>query len=157
SLWSAGCAFADLDKDGDLDLFVVNYVNVDRAKSPYCGDAALGTRFYCHPLNFPPLSNTLYRNDGKGAFTDVSASSGIAGHRGNGLGVVVTDYDGDGWPDVFVANDSVPNFLFRNTRDLHFVESALEAGVAVASDGKPRAGMGVDAGDYDGDGRPDLV
>jgi hypothetical protein len=155
--WSASCAFADLDKDGDLDLFVVNYVDADRRKTPYCGNAKLGQRFYCHPLNYPSLPNTLYRNDGRGVFTDVSAASGIGAYRGNGLGVVVTDYDGDGWPDVFVANDSVANFLFRNTGKLRFVEAALGAGVAVATDGKARAGMGVDAGDYDGDGREDVV
>ena len=155
--WSASCAFADLDKDGDLDLFVVNYVDADRRKTPYCGKAALGQRFYCHPLNYPSLPNTLYRNDGRGVFTDVSAESGIGAYRGNGLGLVVTDYDDDGWPDVFVANDSVANFLFRNTGKLRFVEAALGAGVAVAPDGKARAGMGVDAGDYDGDGRDDVV
>ena len=117
----------------------------------------MGIRSYCHPLNFSALPNTLYRNDGRGIFTDVSVTSGIAAYRGNSLGVVITDYDSDSWPDIVVANDSVPNFLFRNTRDLHFVEAALGAGVAVATDGKARAGMGADAGDYDGDGRPDLV
>ncbi|MEP7304349.1 MAG: CRTAC1 family protein [Acidobacteriota bacterium] len=155
--WSASCAFADLDKDGDLDLFVTNYVDANPTRSPFCGDAKAGTRFYCHPLNFNSLPNTLYRNDGRGIFTDVTAASGIGAYRGNSLGVVITDYDGDSWPDVFVANDSVPNFLFRNRHDLHFVETALGAGVAVATDGKARAGMGVDAGDYDGDGRPDFV
>src|SRR6185369_13239019 len=155
--WSASCAFADLDKDGDLDLFVVNYVDADRRKTPYCGNAKLGQRFYCHPLNYPSLPNTLYRNDGRGVFTDISDASGIGASRGNGLGLVVTDYDGDRWPDVFVANDSVANFLFRNTGKLRFVETALGAGVAVATDGKARAGMGVDAGDYDGDGREDVV
>ena len=155
--WSASCAFADLDKDGDLDLFVVNYVDADRQKTPYCGNAKLGQRFYCHPLNYPALPSTLYRNDGRGVFTDVSEPSGIGAHRGNGLGVVVTDYDEDGWPDVFVANDSVANFLFRNTGKLRFVEAALGAGIAVATDGQARAGMGVDAGDYDGDGHDDVV
>ena len=155
--WSASCAFADLDKDGDLDLFVVNYVDADRRKRPYCGNAKLGQRFYCHPLNYPSLPNTLYRNDGRGVFTDVSDASGIGASRGNGLGLVVTDYDEDGWPDVFVANDSVANFLFRNTGKLRFAEAALGAGVAVATDGQARAGMGVDAGDYDGDGREDVV
>ncbi len=155
--WSASCAFADLDKDGDLDLFVVNYVDADRSKTPYCGNAKLGQRFYCHPLNYPSLPNTLYRNDGRGVFTDVSDASGIGASRGNGLGLVVTDYDEDGWPDVFVANDSVANFLFRNTGKLRFAEAALGAGVAVATDGQARAGMGVDAGDYDGDGREDVV
>jgi hypothetical protein len=155
--WSASCAFADLDKDGDLDLVVVNYVDADQRNTPYCGNAKLGQRFYCHPLNYPALPNTLYRNDGRGVFTDLSAASGIGAYRGIGLGLVVTDYDEDGWPDVFVANDSVANFLFRNTGKLRFVEAALSAGVAVATDGKARAGMGVDAGDYDGDGREDLV
>ena len=155
--WSASCAFADLDKDGDLDLFVVNYVDADRSKTPYCGNAKIGQRFYCHPLNYPSLPNRLYRNDGRGVFTDVSVASGIGTYRGNGLGLVVTDYDEDGWPDVVVANDSVANFLFRNTGNLRFVEAALGAGVAVATDGKTRAGMGVDAGDYDGDGREDVV
>jgi hypothetical protein len=155
--WSASCAFADLDKDGDLDLFVVNYVDAGRTKTPYCGNAKLGQRFYCHPLNYASLPNTLYRNDGRGVFTDVSEVSGIAAYRGNGLGAVVTDYDEDGWPDVFVANDSVANFLFRNTGRLRFTDAALGAGVAVASDGKARAGMGVDAGDYDGDGREDVA
>ena len=156
-LWSASCAFSDLDRDGDLDLFVANYVNADRARNPFCGNAQQGRRFYCHPLNFEPLPNTVLRNDGGGVFTDVSAKSGVAAHRGNGLGVVVADYDGDGWPDVFVANDSVPNFLFRNDGNWRFTETALAAGVAAATDGKARAGMGIDTGDYDADGRLDLI
>ena len=156
-LWSASCAFADLDRDGDLDLFVTNYVAADRARSPFCGNVRTGSRFYCHPLNFEPLPNTLYRNDGSGVFTDVSGASGIAAHPGNGLGVVIADYDGDGWPDVFVANDSVPNVLFRNRGNMRFEETGLAAGVAVATDGQSRAGMGIDAGDYDADGRIDLV
>ena len=155
--WSAGCAFADLDRDGDLDLWVVNYVNADRAHNPFCGDARAGVRFYCHPLRYDPLPNTVYRNDGKGIFTDVSAASGVGSLRANGLGVVVTDYDSDGLPDVFVANDTMPNFLFRNTGNLRFAETGLASGIAVAADGKARAGMGIDTGDYDGDGRLDLV
>ena len=154
--WSASCAFADLDRDGDLDLWVTNYVAADRIRSPFCGDAKAGIRYYCHPLNYDPLPNTLYRNDG-GTFTDVSAESGIAALRGNGLGVLIVDADDDGLPDVFVANDSLPNFLFRNTGTLRFREDALTAGVAVAADGQPRAGMGIDAGDYDRDGRLDVV
>jgi enediyne biosynthesis protein E4 len=158
---SASCAFADFDKDGDLDLFVANYVDLDPSHPPFCGDPKQGIRSYCHPLVYRPMPNTLYRNDGPSTqavhFTDVSVSSGIAASRGYNLGVVVTDYDGDSWPDIFVANDSVPNLLFRNNRNLRFVESALGAGVAVATDAKARAGMGVDAGDYDGDGRLDLV
>ncbi|HEV8392730.1 MAG TPA: CRTAC1 family protein [Vicinamibacterales bacterium] len=154
--WSASCAFADLDGDGDLDLWVTNYVAADRGRSPFCGDARRGVRFYCHPLNYDPLPNTLYRNDG-GTFTDVSTESGVAALRSNGLGVIIVDSNNDGRPDVFVANDSLPNYLFRNDGKLRFREEALTAGVAMAADGQPRAGMGIDAGDYDRDGRLDLV
>ena len=154
--WSASCAFADLDRDGDLDLWVTNYVAADRRRSPFCGDARRGVRFYCHPLNYDPLPNTLYRNDG-GTFSDVSAASGVGALRSNGMGVVIADYDDDGWPDVFVANDSLPNFLFRNLGMMRFRDEALTAGVAVAADGHARAGMGIDAGDYDGDGQLDLA
>jgi hypothetical protein len=157
SRWSTGCAFADLDRDGDLDLWVVNYVDADRAHSPFCGNARLGTRFYCHPLNYNPLPNTVYRNDGGGVFTDVSAASGVGALRANGLGVVIADYDNDGWPDVFVANDEMPNFLFHNSGQMRFTETGLASGIAVGADGKARAGMGIDVGDYDGDGRLDLV
>jgi enediyne biosynthesis protein E4 len=154
--WSTGCAFADLDRDGDLDLWVTNYVAADRRRSPVCGEARRGVRFYCHPLNYDPLPNTLYRNDG-GTFTDVSTAAGVSALRSNGMGVVIVDSNDDGLPDVFVANDSLPNFLFRNIGGLRFREEALTAGVAVAADGQPRAGMGIDAGDYDRDGRLDLV
>jgi enediyne biosynthesis protein E4 len=155
--WSTGCAFADLDRDGKLDLWVVNYVDADRTHSPFCGNARLGVRFYCHPLNYTPLSSTVYRNDGGGVFTDVSASSGVGALRANGLGVVIADYDNDGWPDVFVANDEMPNFLFHNSGQMRFTETGLASGIAVGADGKARAGMGIDVGDYDGDGRLDLV
>jgi len=157
SAWSTGCAFADLDKDGDLDLFVANYVSADVRHNPYCGNARLNTRFYCHPIVFEPLPSVVYRNDGHGTFSDVSRESGIASLRGNGLGVVIADYDDDSWPDVFVANDSVPNVLFRRTGPWRYEDVALQAGVAVATDGAARAGMGTDAADYDGDGRLDLV
>ena len=156
-LWSTACAFADLDKDGDLDLFVTNYVATDPAQNPFCGNASLKARSYCHPLQFDALPNVIYRNDGNGTFTDMSAESGVAPLLGRGLGVVIADYDDDGWPDVFVANDSMPNFLFRRTGQWRYEEVALRSGVAVASDGRSRAGMGTDAADYDGDGRLDLV
>jgi enediyne biosynthesis protein E4 len=156
-LWSTGCAFADLDKDGDLDLFVANYVSVDGKHNPYCGNARLNTRFYCHPLIFEPLPSVVYRNEGNGTFSDVSAESGIGAIRGNGLGVVIADYDDDSWPDIFVANDSVPNVLWHRTSAWRYEDLALRAGVAVAIDGMARAGMGTDAADYDGDGRLDLV
>jgi enediyne biosynthesis protein E4 len=154
--FGASCAFADLDRDGDLDLWVVNYVDAAPAHSPYCGSARQQMRFYCHPLKYDPLPSTLYRNDG-GVFTDASASAGVGALRSNGLGVVVADADDDGWPDVFVANDTMPNFLFKNRGGLRFDEIALASGVALAADGTARAGMGIDAGDYDGDGRLDLV
>jgi hypothetical protein len=156
-LWSTSCAFADLDRDGDLDLFVTNYVEMGKERNRFCGNTRPPLRTYCHPLNFQSLPSVLYRNDGKGVFTDATTRAGIAAFRGNGLGVVIGDYDDDQWPDVFVANDAVPNFLFHNERDGRFTETALVAGVAVASDGSARAGMGTAFGDYNGDGRLDLV
>ena len=155
--WSTSCAFGDFDGDGDVDLFVTRYVAAGVDMNPFCGDPSTHVRVYCHPLNFKGLSNVIYRNDGHGKFTDMSRSSGIGALDGNGLGVVVTDYDDDGRPDVFVANDEVPNFLFHNDGNWRFTESALLAGVAVARDGKPRAGMGVDTGDINGDGLLDLI
>jgi hypothetical protein len=157
SLWGTSCAFADVDRDGYLDLFVTNYVEMGKDPDRFCGNARPMLRMYCHPLNFPSSPNVLYHNNGDGTFTDVSVQSGIAAYRGNGLGLAVSDYDDDGWPDVFVANDAVPNFLFHNDGRGRFTEDALVAGVAVASDGKARAGMGTAFGDFDGDGRLDLV
>jgi hypothetical protein len=157
SSWSTGCAFSDLDKDGDLDLFIANYVAASAERNPFCGNARLKTRFYCHPLMYDPLPSVVYRNDGNGTFADLSAASGVGALTANGLGVVISDYDDDSWPDIFVANDSMPNYLFRRTGAWRYEDVALRAGVAVASDGKPRAGMGTDAADYDGDGLLDLV
>jgi enediyne biosynthesis protein E4 len=154
--FSSSCAFGDIDRDGDVDLYVVNYVDARLDNNIFCGDAPKRMRIYCHPLNFKPLASTLYRNNGDGTFTDVSASTGVGSHRGNGLGVVMGDYDDDGWLDVFVANDTTPNFLFRNDGKGRFSEVALPSGVAMASDGRARAGMGTDFGDVDGDGDLDL-
>jgi hypothetical protein len=154
--WSTSCAFADLDGDGDLDLFVTRYVDLSRPE-PFCGDERAKRRAYCHPLALPPMSNLVFRNDGHGVFTDVSESTGIAKYRSNGLGVVISDLDGNGFPDVFVANDALPNYLFVNEGGWRFTEAALSEGVAVADDGKARSGMGVDTGDYDGDGLLDLL
>ena len=157
-LWSTSCAFVDIDRDGDLDLFVTNYVDTAPAKNQFCGfPGPPAIRDYCHPLVYPPLPNVLYRNNSKGRFEDVSMQAGIARYRGNGLGVAVSDVDDDGWPDILVANDSTPNFLFHNERNGTFTEIAGLAGVAVASDGKPRAGMGTAFGDFSGIGRPGLV
>jgi len=155
--WSTSCAFLDVDRDGDLDLFVANYLDAPPNINPFCGDPQRRIRVYCHPLNYKGKPSVLYRNDGMGRFTDVSADAGIAKYIGNGLGVAVGDYDDDGWPDVFVANDAVPNFLFHNERNGRFTEVGLAAGVSVARDGKPRAGMGTEFADYNGDGRLDLI
>jgi hypothetical protein len=157
ALWSTSCAFVDIDRDGDLDLFVTNYVDTSRANE-FCGFAGPpAIRDYCHPLVYPPLPNVLYRNNGKGTFEDISMQAGIARYRGNGLGVAVSDVDEDGWPDIFVANDSTPNFLFHNNTNGSFTEIAALAGVAVALDGKARAGMGTAFGDFSGTGHLGLV
>jgi hypothetical protein len=152
-LLSTGCAFADFDNDGFLDLFVANYVDLRAERA--CGNSQ--TRAYCRPELYQGLPDTLYHNNRNGTFTDVSRDAGIMAVTGKGLGVVVGDYDDDGWPDIFVANDLAPNFLFHNRGQGLFSEVGLLAGVSVASDGKIRAGMGTDFGDYNGDGRLDLV
>jgi hypothetical protein len=154
-LWSASCAFGDIDNDGYVDLFVTNYVDFSVKNNKYCfysGD----TRAYCHPNVYNGLPDILYRNNGDGTFTDVSRQSGIYRTDGKGLGVVFGDYDNDGWPDIFVANDSVPNFLFHNKGKGVFEEVGLLAGVAVGNEGQPLAGMGADMGDIDGDGLLDI-
>jgi enediyne biosynthesis protein E4 len=154
--FGASCAFADIDRDGNVDLFVTNYVDARADNNIFCGDADNRLRVYCHPLNFAPQPSVLYRNNGNGTFSDVSREAGISSHRGNGLGAVFGDYDDDGLPDLFVANDTTPNFLYHNEGGGVFKEVGLPAGVAVAADGNARAGMGTDFGDYDGDGRLDL-
>jgi enediyne biosynthesis protein E4 len=154
--FNTSCAWADVERDGDVDLFVTHYVDARVDNPVFCGDASKAFRVYCHPLNFQPLRSTLYRNNGNGTFTDASREMGVFDQRGNGLGVVFGDYDDDGWPDIFVANDTTPNFLYHNEQGKAFIEMALRAGVSVASDGMPRAGMGTDFGDFDGDGRLDI-
>ena len=159
--WSTGCAFGDYDRDGNVDLYVANYLRFDPAKVPRRGETSCG-RFmnivaFCGPRALTPESDALYRNAGGGRFLDVTRAAGVAQPGHYGFGVLFSDLDDDGWPDIYVANDSVPNFLFRNRRDGTFVEVGLPAGVAVSRDGREQAGMGVDAGDYNGDGRLDLV
>ena len=157
-LSSTSCAFVDIDRDGDLDLFVTNYVDASHGTNRFCGFAGPpAIRDYCHPLVYAPLPNVLYRNNGSGAFEDVSMQAGVAPYRGNGLGVAISDIDDDGWPDIFVANDSTPNFLFHNNKNGSFSEIAGLAGVAVAADGKARAGMGTAFGDFSSSGHLGLV
>jgi hypothetical protein len=154
--WSASAGFFDYDNDGRLDLFVTRYLDWGFQKNRYCGEQPPGFRAYCHPDNFDPISNILFHNDGDGRFTDVSAKSGIAAVPGKGLGVSFADYDGDGFTDVYVANDSVQSFLFHNNGNGTFDEVGLVAGVGFTEEGKTFAGMGVDFSDYDNDGRPDI-
>jgi hypothetical protein len=155
-LWSIAAGWFDYDHDGWLDLFVVNYCVWKPEKEPFCGDLVAGYRTYCHPQYYEGLPNFLYRNNGDGAFTDVSEPSGIARHIGKGMGVAFADYDQDGDLDVFVANDTVPNFLFRNDGGGRFTEVAVRAGVAYNDDGRALSSMGVDFRDYNNDGREDL-
>jgi hypothetical protein len=160
NLWSTSCAFLDIDRDGDLDLFVTNYVDAwkeRREKNQFCGFAGPPpVSDYCHPLVYQSLPSALYRNSGK-SFEDISKSSGIGALRGNGLGVAVADIDDDGWPDIFVANDATPNFLFRNNANGTFTDVAGAAGVAVSADGKVKAGMGTAFADFTGNGRLGLI
>ncbi len=154
--WSASAGFFDYDNDGKLDLFVTRYLDWTFQNNRYCGEKKPGHRAYCHPDNFEGVANILYRNNGDGTFTDVSAKAGIAAAIGKGLGVAFADYDGNGFTDVYVANDSVQSFLFENRGDGTFEEIGLLAGVGFNEDGKTFAGMGVDFADYDNDGRPDV-
>jgi enediyne biosynthesis protein E4 len=154
--WSIAAAWFDYNNDGLLDLFVVNYCKWDPGKEPYCGDPKPGYRTYCHPKNYEGLPNQLFRNKGDGTFTDVSAAAGVAKHIGKGMGVAIADYDSDGRMDVFVANDTVPNFLFHNEGNGTFSEVGLAAGVAFNADGRALSSMGVDFRDIDNDGKPDL-
>ncbi len=153
-LWSVGAAWLDYDNDGDLDLFVANYLDWSLENNRVCG--ALGHRISCSPTYYEGLPNLLYRNEGGGKFTDVSASTGIGAHVGRGMSVAVADADGDGFMDVFVANDQLRNFLFRNVGGRSFAETGVEAGVAYTEDGVPVSGMGADFRDLDQDGRPDV-
>src|SRR5215469_13474398 len=155
--WASSAAWFDYDNDGRLDLVIANYVDWSPERNFYCGDRGAGMRSYCHPDDFHGQPPTLYHNNGNGTFTDVSKASGLGAKAGNGLGVVTFDYDNDGWQDIFIANDHMPNFLFHNNHDGTFREVAYQAGVAVSSDGQFEAGMGTDAADTTGSGRMDLV
>ncbi len=154
--WSTSAGFFDADGDGYLDLFVVNYLDYRLNDNPYCGLAKPGYRMYCHPTMFDGVANRLFHNNGNGTFTDISRQAGIANPAGKGLGVTFCDFDRDGHTDIFVANDTVRNFLYRNTGKGTFVDVAYGAGVGFSADGKPQAGMGTDCGDAHGSGFPDL-
>ncbi|MCZ6486133.1 MAG: CRTAC1 family protein [Acidobacteria bacterium] len=154
--WSTSAAFFDMDNDGDLDLFVCLYLDWDYDKEMYCGQPKEGYRSYCHPHRFQPVSSVLFRNNGDGTFEDVTAKAGVD-LPGKALGVVTGDVNGDGFADIYVANDAVANFLFSNNGDGTFEEIGLIAGVALGIYGRPESGMGVDLGDYNEDGRMDLI
>ena len=155
--WSVAGGWFDYDNDGWLDLFVVNYLDWSPADDRYCGDPAARIRTYCHPRFYKGTANRLYRNQRDGTFEDVSVRSGIAAHIGKGMSVAFADYDRDGWLDVFVTNDRVPNFLFRNRGDGTFEERGLEAGPALNDNGDAVSAMGVDFRDYNNDTLPDLI
>jgi enediyne biosynthesis protein E4 len=155
--WGSSAAWFDYDNDGKLDLVIANYVDWSPESNFYCGSKGPGLRSYCHPDVYHGQPPTLYHNNGDGTFTDVSARSGLGQKPGNGLGVVTFDYDNDGWQDIFIANDSMPNFLFHNNRDGTFREVAYAAGVAVGIDGQFEAGMGTDAADTTRSGSLDLI
>ncbi|HEY7285780.1 MAG TPA: CRTAC1 family protein [Vicinamibacterales bacterium] len=155
--WSVAAGWFDYDNDGWLDLFIVNYVDWTPETNKFCGDRAKNLRVYCHPKHYGGLANALYRNRHDGTFEDVTEKSGIGKHVGKGMSVAFADYDGDGFMDVFVTNDAVPDFLFHNRRNGTFEEVGLLAGVSVPASGQPVSSMGTDFRDYDNDGRPDIV
>ena len=159
--WNSGCAFLDYDRDGRLDLFVANYIDLDlkTAPLPESGPCTYkGIMVACGPPGLAAGKNLLYHNNGDGTFTDVSKKSGMWDTIGNyALSVAVSDLDDDGWPDIYVANDSTAATLYQNQKDGTFRDIAIEAGAALSPDGKPQAGMGVSIGDYDRDGKLDIV
>ncbi len=154
--WASSAVWFDYDNDGLLDLFVCQFAEFSKELNKPCGVHEDGRRHYCIPKIYKPMPSWLFRNNGDGTFTDVSKASGISSHPGKAWGVVASDINNDGWMDLFVANDTVANFLFVNNGKGKFAETGTEAGVAYSSNGLPRSGMGVDAADFDGDGWQDL-
>jgi hypothetical protein len=159
--WNTGCAFVDYDRDGHLDLFVANYIDMDLATAPVPESGPClykSVMVACGPPGLQGGKNILYHNNGDGTFTDVSESAGILSANGTyGLGVLTADFDNDGWPDIYVADDSTASALYQNKKNGKFQDIAIEAGCALSPDGKPQAGMGVSAADYDMDGNLDIV
>jgi hypothetical protein len=159
--WNTGCAFVDYDRDGKLDLFVANYIDLDLATAPLPESGPClykAVTVACGPPGLKGGKNILYHNNGDGTFTDVSRAAGIFSANGTyGLGVLTADFDNDGWPDIYVADDSTASALYQNKKNGKFQDIALEAGCALSPDGKPQAGMGVSAADYDMDGNLDIV
>lgn len=159
--WNTGCAFVDYDRDGKLDLFVANYIDLDLATAPVPESGPClykGVMVACGPPGLKGGKNLLFHNNGDGTFTDVSESSGILNTIGTfGLGVLTADFDNDGWTDIYVANDSQPSALYMNKKNGKLQDVAVDAGCALSADGKPQAGMGVSAADYDLDGNLDIL
>ncbi|HLK04070.1 MAG TPA: CRTAC1 family protein [Candidatus Acidoferrum sp.] len=154
-MWSAAAGWLDYNNDGKLDLFVSNYCVWEVNKDPVCLSGGR-LRAYCHPKFYAPLPSSLYRNNGDGTFTDVSDATGISKKLGKAMGVGFNDYDGDGFLDIFVANDNMPNSLFHNLKGKAFEEVAMDAGVAYTENGKAVSGMGAEFRDLDNDGFPDI-
>lgn len=154
-IWSSSAAFVDYDRDGDLDLFVANYLDFTPATNKLCYDS-VGARDYCTPRAYRPVPDRLFRNEGNGTFADVSDAAGITKADGAGLGVSTGDYDGDGWLDLYVANDATPNQLWINQKNGTFADMGPLSGAAVNASGNPEGSMGVASGDYDADGDEDL-
>jgi hypothetical protein len=159
--WNTGCAFVDYDRDGNLDLFVANYIDLDLATAPLPESGPCvykGVLVACGPPGLIGGKNILFHNNGDGTFSDVSERAGVLQANGTfGLGVLTADFNNDGWPDIYVANDSTASALYENKKNGTFSDVAMEAGCALSADGKPQAGMGVSAADYDLDGNLDIV
>ena len=154
--WGTAAAWFDYDNDGHLDLIVTNYLDYEYSGNVYCGERQAGARMYCHPQNYDGVPPTLYRNHGDGTFYDVSEAAGITGQKAKALGIVAADFNNDGWVDFFIANDSIRNLLYLNQQDGTFEDVTLLSGTGYSQDGVAEAGMGVDAGDFNGDGLLDI-
>jgi hypothetical protein len=154
--WSTSAGWFDFDKDGWLDLLVTNYLDWSPENNLWCGERAPGYRSYCNPNNYRGQKTKLYRNNHDGTFSDVSDKSGVGNPESKGMGVVLADFNNDGWTDIAIANDTWPNFLFQNNHDGTFTDISLISGLAASEDGRYEAGMGIDAEDVDGDGLLDV-